>query len=159
MVNEHESSLVNSNLEERITTKMILIRPPYPPKISPKEILLNYINVNPQQAFLNDNNFNYYYDQYLSSNENDNSNNDNNDKLIDISSANSSPNIETPVINDYMLPSPQFINDSNTSPIFSYNSYENYDTTPLLYNNNINFYENYDFNFNDNIDNNHACDY
>ncbi|CAJ0898793.1 7227_t:CDS:1, partial [Entrophospora sp. SA101] len=40
MVNEHESSLVNSNLEERITTKMILIRPPYPPKISPKEILL-----------------------------------------------------------------------------------------------------------------------
>ncbi|CAJ0757821.1 14690_t:CDS:2 [Entrophospora sp. SA101] len=68
----------------------------------------------------------------------------------------------TPVINDYMLPSPQFINDSNTSPIFSYNSYENYDctsTTPLLYNNNINFYENYDFNFNDNIDNNHACNY
>src|SRR5215212_5767490 len=40
MINEYETSLVSSNLsnlEERIPT---FIRPPYPPKISPKEILI-----------------------------------------------------------------------------------------------------------------------
>ena len=37
MVNEHEIFLTSSNFEEKITT---FIRPPYPPKISPKEILI-----------------------------------------------------------------------------------------------------------------------